>query len=60
MTFATALSLCAAPRSADEMTEDERKTPPEPDLGYPPEAKANRPGETNRQYAARMKLEAGQ
>lgn len=50
------LALCATPRAADERTEEERKTPlppPEPK----PVAK-NLPGETNRQFAARMKAEA--
>jgi hypothetical protein len=54
------MALAVTPRPAAEMTDEERKTPAEPDLVYPPETKANLPGETNRQYAARLKLEAGQ
>jgi len=56
MTLAGTLAMCAPARSADEMTDEERKTPPpEPKPASPPE---NLPGETNRQFAARMKAEA--
>lgn len=44
--------------SADEMTDEERKTPPEPVPQPNLITDANRPGETNRQFAARMKATA--
>ncbi len=51
--------LACPPQRADEMADEERKTPPpEPDLIYPPERSPNLPGETNRQLAARLKAEA--
>lgn len=49
---AAAMAMVVTPRHPDEMTEEERKTPlPEPE----PEKPTNLPGETNRQFAARMK-----
>lgn len=46
-------SMCVSPASAEEMTDEDRKTPPEP--APPSPTHLNRPGETNRQFAARMK-----
>jgi len=47
------MALCAVPASAEDMTEEQRKTPP-PEPKRKPVAD-NLPGETNRQFAARMK-----
>jgi len=53
------MALMAAPVPADEMTEGERKTPPPPAPPAPlPEPCENLPGETNRQFAARMRATA--
>lgn len=56
MTLGAMLLTCAAPAIAGPAPEEERKTPPPPPKPTsPPE---NLPGETNRQFAARMKAEA--
>jgi len=47
--------MALSARPLDEMTEGERKTPPPPKPE--PEKPKNIPGETNRQFAARMKAE---
>lgn len=52
---AAALSLRAASQSADEMTEEQHKTPSPPSPPLPFAAPPNAPGETNRQFAARLK-----
>lgn len=48
------MALCAVPPPVDDMADEERKTPPPPN---PEPAPTNLPGETNRQFAARMKAE---
>ena len=57
MTYAGMLAACAAPVAASGDTEEERKTPPPSPTPEPAPAPAatNLPGETNRQFAARMK-----
>jgi hypothetical protein len=49
------MSLAAAPRPEIDASDDERKTTAPPP---PPEPCENLPGETNRQFAARMKAAA--
>lgn len=51
MMAVASMALAAKPR---EETEEERKTPPSPP---PPEKPKSLPGETGRQFAARMKAE---
>jgi hypothetical protein len=54
-TVGIAALMALSARPLDDMTEDERKTPPSPKPE--PEKPKNLPGETNRQFAARMKAE---
>lgn len=53
MSFAGMLAACATPRPSEEMTDEERKTPTPPPAPEP--VPTNLPGETNRQFAARLK-----
>lgn len=48
-------AMCVTPAPADEMTDEERKTPPPEPVSPPSPLYLNLPGETNRQFAARMK-----
>ena len=49
------MALAAKPRPEIDISDDERKTPPKLTLSL---LTTNLPGETNRQFAARMKAEA--
>ncbi|HYC66677.1 hypothetical protein [Brevundimonas sp.] len=51
-TFAAALAVCATPRPTEESKKRDTPAPPEP---KPEPAPTNLPGETNRQFAARLK-----
>jgi len=53
MMCAASVALCATTRPAEEATDEERKVPPP----EPVKPRANLPGETNRQLAARLAAE---
>ena len=51
------MGAVAGPWPTDDLADEDRKTPPEPSPQPNLITDANRPGETNRQFAARMKAE---